>query len=332
MRFFDRFRNALSRYEEGVHELGAPASAKSIREAEARLGLALPDELRDFLGQWNGGYLFLDDIALYGVGGAREELARLEPTGEGWAIGRTSSSRLVLDGRGRVRAFDEETEAWRIEGSGFERWLDATMAREGCLYDRDGEFREDAFDEDEPDGLAPKTRKKRAQAAIKADPDAPAWHEEMAAIHADEAEPERAREELVRAVAGAEEGEAALASAWLELGLLRRIAGDAASVDDLGRAARASTDAGEAAYAWAQATRAARQLRPDEADAFASQALALAPTFVDEQRQAATHLLDEGDVESAMERLEIALAVAPSDEALRQLVARTRARRSLRVT
>jgi tetratricopeptide (TPR) repeat protein len=329
VQFFDRFRTALARYEEGVHLLGEPATEAALANAEARLGARLPEALRDFLRQWNGGFLFHDEIALHGVAGARSELDHLARQPAGLALGTTPSARLFLDERGRVLAIDEETEARRVEGSSLDGWLAATMAREGLLFDRDGEYKDEVFD---GEGLSEKTQRKRAQLGSKADPAAPAWHEELAAIFDDGGEPESALEELECAVAGTVEGDAGLADAWLAIGGLRHRLGRPDEASAFVQAARALPDAGEAAWAWAQAARAEAARDADVARGYAAEVTRLAPGFVAEQREAARHLEEEGDLDGAVERLELALAVTPDDAEARGRLGHVRARRKLRPT
>ena len=323
-RFFERLRVALKRYAEGVHELGAPASPRSIAEAEQRLGRALPPVLRDLLGQWNGGYLFHDDVHLFGVAGTRPELDHLALVEGEIAFGETPGGALRLDEHDRVVSVDAETEARRIEGSDLERWLDATMAREGLVYDREGEYRPEVF---EGVDLAPRIARKRAEAAVRADPDAPAWREELAEILLEAGKRERAAEELERAVALDPDSSPAL----LALGGLRRVMGDEAAASAAFRGAgEAEREPAEAAFAFAQAARSARAAGLSDADTLAARAIAAHPPLVEEQRAAADHLLAEGDLDGAEERLAIARAVAPDDPRLASALALLRARRSLR--
>jgi tetratricopeptide (TPR) repeat protein len=326
MRFYERFRAALARFSDGVHQLDPPASERAVDEAERRLGRALPAEFRDFLRQWNGGWLFHDDYALFGVGGAGA--GELELAGDRVRIGEGVGGALLLDERGRVIAVDAETETERVEGSRFERWLDATIAREALVYDREGEFRDEAFDGGE---LSAKLRRKRAQAAAKADPDAPAWREELAAILVEEGRPAQAIAELERAV----ELEPASAPAWFALGKLHRDAGDAGrAAACFERAGESERDPQEASFALAHAVRAAVEApeaeRPD-VSAIRERVRRLDASFVDQQRAAARHLLDEGELGQALERLSLALAIDPDDAELGRLVATTRARQSLRI-
>lgn len=318
MRFFERFRNALSRYADGVHGLGAPAGERAIADAERALARRLPDAFRDFLLEWNGGFLFGDDYALFRTDALRAKGAEV-------AIGEGPSGALWLDERGRVVAIDRDTDARTIEGSDFERWLDAILAREGLVYDREGEFRDGALEGVE---LAANVRQKRAEAAAKADPESPAWQEELGSILLAAGHAARAAKAVERATALDPDG----ATAWFALGKLRRAAGDSASASDaFARAATSEREPEEAAFAWANAARAAAEaVRKEAAAAYAAKSRAAQPSFTDEQRAAADHLAAEGDVEAAIERLELAHAVALDDEQIAQALARMRARRSLR--
>jgi hypothetical protein len=247
---FDRFRAEVGRYAEGVHLLEPPAATEAVAAAERALGLPLPEAYRSFLLQCsNGAFLFHDDYTLFGVGPERDGPQRVQRHGELVWFG-VGEGPLCFDERGRVLRLDggEEEPQPRVEGSGFERWLDAVMAREALLYDREGEFRDAVFDEEQE--LAPRLRRRRAQAGIAADPVAPAWREELAAILVGEKKLGRAATELERAVALQPE----LPSAWFALGKLRREAGepDAAALA-FRRAAEAEGDPEEAAFAFAHA-------------------------------------------------------------------------------
>lgn len=325
MKFFERFRQALARYAAGVHDLGAPATEAAIAAVESRLGRKLPGDFRDFLAQWNGGWLFHDDYALFGVAGAAEGLDHLAVEGDLLHVGDGPAIAILLDAAGRVLVRDDETEDTVIEGSGFARWLDATMAREGLVYDRDGEFRDDAFDGGE---LADTTRRKRIQAALKADPDSPAWHAEAGQRFADEGDAEKARAAFEAAVSRMP----AFAGAWLALGRIHREAKrlDAATAA-FAHAGEAQHAPEEKAFAFAQAARAAGEGGlVEESSRQGKRAAEAWPAFITEQRAAAEHLVAEGDVAGAVERLSLATAVQPDDEKLRGELARLRARLALR--
>src|SRR6185312_15220825 len=183
MAFFDRFRVELGKYDDGVHDVGEPAGETQL---QAR---TLPPGLGDFYRSWNGARLFADTIVIAPIG----EAAWLD--GGGVRIGEWPEGALELGGDGRVRSRDEEGAI--VVGSTLEKFLAAVMAREGLLVERDGEFK-DVFDEDD---VAPKVREKQTRAALKADPDAAAWHLEAAERAFDDGDDAAAEAALARAVA-----------------------------------------------------------------------------------------------------------------------------------
>ena len=322
MRFFDRFRAALARYADGVHVVGDPADEAALAAVEARLGRALPPPLRDFLLQWDGAVLFHEDVELHGT-----RASGLAVAGARLLVGQQLGAEILVECAApwRVWTRDPETERARLCGSGFERWLDAVMAREALVYDRDGEFREAAFDEGE---LAPRVARRRAEAAIKVDPEAAAWHEELAELHLDAGESERAAAALQRVVAL----DPSAADAWFSLGRLLRASGDVAPAIAAFRAAAAAepTDE-EAAFAMAHAARLARAADdPDLAREVARDALLRHPALLAQQKLAAQHLLDDDDLDGSLERLELAQALAPEDPEVARSLGLLRARRALR--
>ena len=287
----------------------------------------LPADYRDFLSQWNGAFLFHDDYALHGVAGAHPELARLDDRAAAsleapLCFGSAPDRTLLFDGRGRVLSRDAETDEVSVEGSTFARWLDATMAREAVLYDRDGEFREEAFTGGEVSAVA---ARKRAQTGVRADPESPAWRAELAELLVETGQREQAIDELVRAVALWPEG----APLWMRLGRLHREAGaPAEAAAAFARSAEAERDDEEAAFAFASAARAASEAGLATASALGARAAGRLPDFAARQRDAATHLIGEGDLDGAAERLALAAAVAPDDPSVRadQQLLRARAR------
>lgn len=325
MRFFERFRQALARYAEGVHDVGAPAGEAAITAAEARLGRRLPSAYREFVAQWNGALLFHDDVTLAGVTGGVAAAGEVGVEGGHVRVGEQGGGALLLDDEGRVRWRDPETEREALVGSDFERWLDALMAREALVYQPDGEFRDEAFD---GDGLTPKAARRRAEAGVRADPGAAAWHEELGVVLVEAGRVDEAARALEQAVAL----DPTAADAWCTLARLRREASDVAGALAAWRgAAGAETAPEEIAFALGQAARAALALgRADEARALAAEALGRHGAFVAEQRAAAQHLAAEGDLDGAAERLELALAVAPDDAEAARLASLVRARRALK--
>ena len=82
-----------------------------------------------------------------------------------------SGDRYALDGDGRVLRYDAGADERALAGSTFERWLDATVAREQILFGPDGEYAPDVFD---PSGqeVTPAIALRQAERALKMDPGA----------------------------------------------------------------------------------------------------------------------------------------------------------------
>lgn len=162
MAFYESLHEALSRYAAGVHEAAPPAGADAVRRVAVALG-SIPTSYLEFLRAFDGARLFLESVILYGA-------AELRPGPAGQVyVGEVEHGSLCMDEAGVLRLVDEDAPDPLVAGSTLERWLDATVAREGLLIDRSGEFR-DVFDEEGE--LTPAVRRKRAAAGKRRDPGA----------------------------------------------------------------------------------------------------------------------------------------------------------------
>jgi hypothetical protein len=292
MGFFERFRVALRKYAEGVHELGDPVDESTLR------GRALPPGLGDFLRSWNGARLFQDTVVI-------APLLQQAPTPDGGVrIGEWTEGALELGGDGRVRSRSDDGAAI-VVGSTLERFLAAVMAREGLLVDREGEFK-DVFDEE---GVDERVQARQTEAALKLDPEAAAWHLEAAERAFADADDDAAEAALARAVA-LDEG---AGDAWALLGALQRRAGRAEAAEaSFARAAQASSDAATRAERAAEAARAAVEAGRDEARAgHAATATATDAGVVGRWLDEARERLAAGDAAGALNRATLAAAVDP---------------------
>lgn len=330
MQFFAPFRQSLKQFAEGVHRPGDPASEEALRQSEQRLGLALSSGYRDFLRQWNGAWLFHETIAIYGVAGAPHGLDGIERIGDELALGVMEQDSLLLTSSGRLVAVDPETERRLIVGSSFERWLAAILARDALLYQRDGEFREEAFVAGE---ISPRTAERRARVAIKADGEAAAWSFELGRLLADKGDAEEARACYARATT-LDRGAAEI---WFALGELEeRLGREGDAVEAYRRAAEVEENGEEAAYALARAAGAARRAGHGVlADELALACRERDAGFVEAQLRSVRHLLsaavpDEEEIAMALERLVWARAVAPHEDEASRLEALLRSRLVLR--
>jgi hypothetical protein len=227
MSFYEPLRQALADYAHGVHVAGPPAREADLR----RLQDQVPPAYLDFLRSFDGVSLFHELILLLPAGDP--ELASPHP---GFTrIGEGAAGALWMDQAGRVRLVDESQPDPIVYGSDMERWLDAVLAREGLIIDKEGEFREVLDEEGEP---TPAVRRKRARAGRKRDPGSSFYLLEEAELEVEEHAPERALLLLRQAV----EIDPQAGPAWeLLAGLLGRGPEAAAA---WGRAAEVTLDPG----------------------------------------------------------------------------------------
>ncbi|HEX3698042.1 MAG TPA: tetratricopeptide repeat protein [Polyangia bacterium] len=182
--FFDKFRQAQSRLPTGLIRVGPPAKKSALAAADRALPSPLPEELRSFLVSFDGADLFHGSVALGGVGNdADPSLLTLnaDPTVQGDDLIFAEAElgdRFALDQRGRVWRLRAGSDERVLAGSAFGKWLDAVVAREQILYDKEGEFNADAF---EPDGeeVTPQTARRQAERALRQDPGSAEAHHDL---------------------------------------------------------------------------------------------------------------------------------------------------------
>jgi tetratricopeptide (TPR) repeat protein len=195
--FFDALREAESRLPAGLVRLNPPASIEAIAAAERRVGKPLPHAYAEFLRSFDGADLFHEALVVYGVTGrAQSDLAahNVGPTpGPGHddeiVIAEHSSGQLFTleleapETHDAPRVFRIEVdEAGNVEerwlaGSSFPRWLEGTIAHEALLYDSDGEFLAEAFEEDGEE-LTPTFALRQTERALRKDPGSALYHHE----------------------------------------------------------------------------------------------------------------------------------------------------------
>jgi tetratricopeptide (TPR) repeat protein len=278
-----------------------------------RLGRALPSELVELYRSWDGLRLFTDSFEIIDSAGLSvENQASLR-------LGESFGAPLLVDAAGRVLELDELGDRLLV-GSSLDRWLTVTMAREGLLVDREGEWR-DVF-EREDEALRLEVRRKRLRAALKGDPSAAAWYLEAAELAFEEGDAEAAERALADAVAV----DAQAGLAWELLGGLLRRAG---RLDDAERsfrsAADATRDAARRGERLAEAARAAR-----EAGRGASYARDIDEPLVEGWIADARERLAAGDVDGALNLAGLALAARPEAEGAVEVARLARARHALR--
>jgi tetratricopeptide (TPR) repeat protein len=303
--FFERFRAELARYAHGVHNLAPPAPARELD--------GLPEPLASFYRSWNGGDLFVDALTIRAASACSREDGLLVFADS--ALG----DRFALDEEGRVHRIEEDTGEALIEGTSFERWLDAAVTADGVLYDREGEFKEGLF-EDDGEEMAPAIVEKRERKALKIDPDAPAPAWRLARALDKLGRPGQAIEQLQHLV----DRWPTFAWAWFDLGKLLRAEGRPPDAERaFARAAEADPSYEHAGWFAAHAARSAASRGDDAARAnHAARALDLAPDLAAAQKEAARRALAEGLPAAAREAAELAAALAPRDLEILDLLRR----------
>jgi tetratricopeptide (TPR) repeat protein len=317
--FFDRFRSAIARLPAGLIRARPPAAPDDVARAEAALGRPLPDGFASFLRSFDGADLFHESVVIAGVGaGAPRLLAELgqDRPGELVFAEALSGDRYAIDADGRVLRHDPDAEERALAGSSFERWLDATVAREQILFDPDGEYAPDVFD---PAGqeVVPTIALRQAERALKVDPGAAdAEHARGLAL----ARLGR-REAALAAFRAATELDADNPWPWFDLGRTAlTLDKPAVALPAFQHAAAAASEAPTAARLLAWAVRAAVAAGDEKASAsLRAQATTRDPQLVEGLKHAASSAGEDADEEAREEAVALLEAVAPGTPVPRRL-------------
>jgi tetratricopeptide (TPR) repeat protein len=315
--YFEGFRTALADAPTGLIRPGGPASDADLAAAEARLRRPVPPPYATFLRSFDGADLFHETYLVAGVGreawrslvelnAEAPEAARAgelvfaeSTTGDLWT--------LAADGEPAVWHLRAGSDERWLSGSSFPRWLDALVAREQLLYDRDGEFRLEAFDEDGEE-LSPAFALRQAERALRKDPGSAESHHDLGVGLRRVGKLAQALDAFSRAAAldplnpwpPFDAGRAALALEQPEAAL--------ASF----RQSAAATPGPDGARLLAWAARAARDANlASDADATRREALARDPEIVRSLERAAETAAAAGDVDAREEAEKLVEALSP---------------------
>jgi Tfp pilus assembly protein PilF len=296
----DGFLRALGKFAEGVHALGEPSAA---------LDADLPAGVLAVYREVDGAELFHGDLVLYPRSAWRREGGKL-------AIGELGEDALWVDlADGSVWRLEADTGEWIEEGSSLERWLWGWVEGQGLLYDREGEFRERAIDEEGE--LTREVAIARERAVLKRDPKAvgPRWRLARELVRAGDGE--AARDELEEVVAARPR----FAWAWYDLARISEKLGELDGARDEALAAAEADPAYEHAgffLAWTARLAALAGDEPGRA-ALAARALAADPDLARRQLEGARDNLEAGELEAARDMIEVARALTPTDLAVLDL-------------
>jgi tetratricopeptide (TPR) repeat protein len=316
--FFDRFRSAIARLPAGLIRARPPATPEDVARVEATLGRPLPDAFASFLRSFDGADLFHESVVIAGVGrGAPRTLDDLpqDRAGELVFAEAISGDRYALDANERVLRCDPGADERALAGSSFERWLDATVAREQILFGPDGEYAPDVFDPSGQDVL-PTIALRQAERALKVDPgSADSEHARgLALVRL------RRREAALGAFRAAADLDAGNPWPLFDLGRTALAASKPAiALPAFRRAAGATSDDATAARLLAWAVRAAVAADDDGATALRREAIAKDPQLVEHLSRSASTAGEDADDEAREEAIALLEAVAPGTPVPRRL-------------
>ena len=279
----------------GLHDLAPPA---------VELPGGLPEPLVELYARCDGGRLFVDTLELVASHDVTFDNGR-------WHFANSEAEAVTIDGRGRIWRREESIEDEVCEGTSIERWLGGELDALALVFDSDGEFADDVFDED--GDVLPSIREQQLRAKLRRDVKAPAPRWRLALALLEQGAAEDARSELEQVVSD----DPVFAWAWLDLARVSEKIGEVGGAMDEARMAAEAAEAAQhpqAGYFWSQVARLAVRATDEMTRAqAATKASLLAPDLKRSQIEGARERLAAGDTESAKGLIEILRAVWPRD-------------------
>jgi tetratricopeptide (TPR) repeat protein len=278
-----------------MHDVGAPADA---------LPGSWPLALRELYAACDGARLFVESIELVPA-------AEVTVENDRWRIGRWDGDDVTVDRRGRVWRHDPTVDDAIVDGTSPARWLAGAIDACALLFDAEGEYFTDVFDDDGEIRVEVIERQARAQLRRDGKAPGPRWRLARSLLARDQIE--RARDELESVVASSPE----MVWGWLDLSRASELLGEVAgAIDEATAAADAAAAAGGEyeGYCWAQVARLQLAAGNEALRAkAAARAVAAAPELRAAQLAGAKQSLADGDVASARGLVELLRAIAPRD-------------------
>lgn len=296
----------------GLHDLAKPACA-------------LPEDAPLALAEWyvlmGGASLFHEAI----VFAPPNEVHLLQDPARWWC-GTVDGEDLAVTPQGRVLCWDSSVDDWLPVGSRLDRWLWGMLDGQALLYDAEGEFADDVFDDDGE--LCEATTLAQLRALVRRDGAAVASRWRLGAALVAVGDILRARDQLERCVELDED----FYWAWLELARISENLGEfTGAYEEALMAANAAQKCGapSAGYLWSHAARLALRGNDSSArDAAAAQVQRVAPQLRTEQLAGIRECMTNRDWKSAGGLMDLLRAVWPRDlevmDMARQLAAAPR--------
>lgn len=291
----DRVLALLDEAVPGLHDVEPPGD----------LPAGLPEPLIELYSRCDGLRMYLDTIE---IGPARDVAM---PTPGKWRFASVEGDAIAIDHRGRIWRSDESLDDDVCDGTRLDRWLAGLLDSFGMLYDTDGEFAEDVFDEDGE--ILPTIRERQLRAHLKRDAASPGIRWRLGLALLEQGATENARDMLEQVVAD----DPAFTWAWLDLGRISEQLGDVGNaLDEIRMAAETAEGVQhpQAGYFFAQLARLANRTGDEVTRAqAATRTSLLSPSLKKAQLEGARESLSAGDVHSAKGLLDLLRAVWPRD-------------------
>ncbi|MFN0252846.1 MAG: tetratricopeptide repeat protein [Kofleriaceae bacterium] len=291
----DRVLGLLDKAVPGLHDVEPPAD----------LPRGLPEPLIELYSRCNGLRMYLDTVEI--VPAAEVTM----PTPGKWQFATVEGDAIAMDHRGRIWRTDESLDDDVCDGTRVDRWLAGLHDAYALVYDADGEFADDVFDDEGE--ILPAIREKQLRAHLRRDVASPGIRWRLGLALVDQGATENARDMLEQVVAD----DPAFTWAWLDLGRISEQLGDIGNaVDEIRMAAETAEGVQhpQAGYFFAQLARLANRSGDEVLRAqAATRTSLLAPLLKKAQLEGARTSLADGDLASAKGLLELLRAVWPRD-------------------
>ncbi|HEY5944641.1 MAG TPA: hypothetical protein VIV40_04080 [Kofleriaceae bacterium] len=300
----DRIFTKLEDAPPGLHDVDAPAE---------QLPSGLPAPLIELYARCDGARIFVESVEILASHAVEIENGR-------WQFAAVEGDMISMDSKGKIWRSDESIEDEVCDGTRIDRWLAGQLDAFDLIFDRDGEYADDVFDED--GNILPIIREQQLRAQLKRDAAAPAPRWRLALVLVEQGAIEDARNELEQVVAD----DPVFAWAWLDLARVsERLGESGGAIDEARMAAEAAEGVQhpQAGYFWSQVARLASRAGDEMVRAeAATKASLLAPELKRAQIEGARERIDAGDKASAKGLLDLLRAVWPRDLEVLELARR----------
>jgi hypothetical protein len=300
----DRVFALLDDAPPGLHDVDVPTG---------ELPPGLPAPLIELYALCDGIRMFVEAVEVFASRDVHFEHGR-------WKFATAEGDDIWIDHKGKIWRSEESIEDDVCEGTRIDRWLTGQLDSLALVFDNDGEYADDVFDEDGE--ILPIIREKQFRAQIKRDAAAPGPRWRLAHVLIEQGAIEDARNELEQVVAD----DPAFFWAWLDLARVSERLGEiGGAIDEARMAAEAAEGVqhAQAGYFWSQVARLAVRAGDDMVRAeAATKASLLAPELKRAQIEGARERIESGDRASAKGLLDLLRAVWPRDLEVLELARR----------